>query len=113
MRPANGSKTETLSRSQAGATAMAIASVSVKSPEKFCRHSDYRSCPMSIRARRLAVVVSWIGHPLVFVTISVGIVLATQVASRAAIDRKSTRLNSSHSQISYAVFCLKKKYHQL
>src|SRR2546427_8717296 len=27
----------------------------------------------------------------------------------AAIDRKSTRLNSSHSQISYAVFCLKKK----
>src|SRR2546430_12325355 len=26
-------------------------------------------------------------------------------------DRKSTRLNSSHSQISYAVFCLKKKTH--
>src|SRR2546430_11725206 len=26
-----------------------------------------------------------------------------------SIDRKSTRLNSSHSQISYAVFCLKKK----
>src|SRR5688572_30957675 len=28
---------------------------------------------------------------------------------RDAEDRKSTRLNSSHSQISYAVFCLKKK----
>src|SRR2546430_663778 len=28
------------------------------------------------------------------------------------LDRKSTRLNSSHSQISYAVFCLKKKKHQ-
>src|SRR2546430_11575078 len=28
---------------------------------------------------------------------------------RLARDRKSTRLNSSHSQISYAVFCLKKK----
>src|SRR2546430_9673886 len=28
-----------------------------------------------------------------------------------AQDRKSTRLNSSHSQISYAVFCLKKKTH--
>src|SRR2546430_13284798 len=27
----------------------------------------------------------------------------------AGSDRKSTRLNSSHSQISYAVFCLKKK----
>src|SRR2546430_9191421 len=29
--------------------------------------------------------------------------------SRSSRDRKSTRLNSSHSQISYAVFCLKKK----
>src|SRR5688572_31799194 len=28
---------------------------------------------------------------------------------KAGPDRKSTRLNSSHSQISYAVFCLKKK----
>src|SRR5205085_9460582 len=28
---------------------------------------------------------------------------------RGVEDRKSTRLNSSHSQISYAVFCLKKK----
>src|SRR2546427_5887855 len=30
-------------------------------------------------------------------------------ARRLRRDRKSTRLNSSHSQISYAVFCLKKK----
>src|SRR5438270_6124558 len=30
-----------------------------------------------------------------------------------ARDRKSTRLNSSHSQISYAVFCLKKKKKQI
>src|SRR2546427_2575034 len=30
---------------------------------------------------------------------------------QARQDRKSTRLNSSHSQISYAVFCLKKKKH--
>src|SRR3712207_7508146 len=29
-----------------------------------------------------------------------------------ALDRKSTRLNSSHANISYAVFCLKKKKHQ-
>src|SRR3712207_8619692 len=28
---------------------------------------------------------------------------------RDAVDRKSTRLNSSHANISYAVFCLKKK----
>src|SRR3712207_8725317 len=30
---------------------------------------------------------------------------------RTAADRKSTRLNSSHANISYAVFCLKKKKH--
>src|SRR2546430_7253398 len=35
---------------------------------------------------------------------------APKSAERSArADRKSTRLNSSHSQISYAVFCLKKK----
>src|SRR5688572_32650744 len=33
------------------------------------------------------------------------------VTLTVAPDRKSTRLNSSHSQISYAVFCLKKKTH--
>src|SRR5688572_32709438 len=33
-------------------------------------------------------------------------------SSGLVIDRKSTRLNSSHSQISYAVFCLKKKKKQ-
>src|SRR2546430_10038811 len=32
-----------------------------------------------------------------------------RVARHQRADRKSTRLNSSHSQISYAVFCLKKK----
>src|SRR3989440_4347440 len=31
------------------------------------------------------------------------------VYDRYLVDRKSTRLNSSHDQISYAVFCLKKK----
>src|SRR3712207_9011208 len=30
-------------------------------------------------------------------------------ANPAGVDRKSTRLNSSHANISYAVFCLKKK----
>src|SRR2546429_2825852 len=35
--------------------------------------------------------------------------LAVGLASDSAEDRKSTRLNSSHGYISYAVFCLKKK----
>src|SRR3989475_9326802 len=42
------------------------------------------------------VTVDGVGHPL----------------SAVFTDRKSTRLNSSHSQISYAVFCLKKKKHR-
>src|SRR2546430_9844202 len=37
--------------------------------------------------------------------------LTSQVDLTDSTDRKSTRLNSSHSQISYAVFCLKKKPH--
>src|SRR5687768_18280520 len=37
---------------------------------------------------------------------------AAQVAAAAQRDRKSTRLNSSHGYISYAVFCLKKKTYQ-
>src|SRR2546430_10775457 len=42
---------------------------------------------------------------------AVGLVIAADPAVLVppAGDRKSTRLNSSHSQISYAVFCLKKK----
>src|SRR5688572_28854980 len=35
--------------------------------------------------------------------------LYRDLRDRLAADRKSTRLNSSHSQTSYAVFCLKKK----
>src|SRR2546427_5851803 len=45
------------------------------------------------------------GQPGIFATLDAG-------APRTLglyLDRKSTRLNSSHSQISYAVFCLKKK----
>src|SRR5437588_8097349 len=34
---------------------------------------------------------------------------ANNIATSLSIDRKSTRLNSSHTVISYAVFCLKKK----
>src|SRR3712207_7982017 len=42
---------------------------------------------------------------------SVGLTLSrtTSPVMRHSLDRKSTRLNSSHANISYAVFCLKKK----
>src|SRR3712207_8884164 len=35
---------------------------------------------------------------------------ALAAGAACAVDRKSTRLNSSHANISYAVFCLKKKH---
>src|SRR5687768_17934568 len=38
-----------------------------------------------------------------------GLVAPTNPRGFASLDRKSTRLNSSHGYISYAVFCLKKK----
>src|SRR2546430_3183620 len=41
------------------------------------------------------------------------VLIDERVAGVLALDRKSTRLNSSHSQISYAVFCLKKKKTEL
>src|SRR5947209_10983971 len=46
-------------------------------------------------------------HSLQLVENNVDAVLWT--VGRRALDRKSTRLNSSHANISYAVFCLKKK----
>src|SRR2546430_9112194 len=39
----------------------------------------------------------------------IGATLGVSQIPYYSVDRKSTRLNSSHSQISYAVFCLKKK----
>src|SRR5205085_8528477 len=42
-------------------------------------------------------------------TLGAGLLARGRERARDLQDRKSTRLNSSHSQISYAVFCLKKK----
>src|SRR3712207_8336930 len=51
-----------------------------------------------------------VGGPSHLVGHSDGANVALLVArSRPDLDRKSTRLNSSHANISYAVFCLKKK----
>src|SRR5687768_18102806 len=50
----------------------------------------------------------WVGGATAGVGV-VGIVIGGALAAAAEKDRKSTRLNSSHGYISYAVFCLKKK----
>src|SRR5690606_6346652 len=46
---------------------------------------------------------------LVHHNVAVDCAVVNEVPVHAPIDRKSTRLNSSHVKISYAVFCLKKK----
>src|SRR5438270_4760859 len=53
--------------------------------------------PFSMQTMPLPASTTWTISPRVMVRV------------KSASDRKSTRLNSSHSQISYAVFCLKKK----
>src|SRR3712207_8833642 len=40
-----------------------------------------------------------------------GFAITPRAECKNSLDRKSTRLNSSHANISYAVFCLKKKKH--
>src|SRR2546430_17725268 len=54
-----------------------------------------RSEALEVRDRALDAALGPEGHPA--------------IQREQPRDRKSTRLNSSHSQISYAVFCLKKK----
>src|SRR2546430_5446211 len=62
-----------------------------------------------------AALGAWLGWqmllPIILVAAAVGAVVGIVMLSLRgqSRDRKSTRLNSSHSQISYAVFCLKKK----
>src|SRR3712207_7464429 len=62
--------------------------------------------------RRLAYpndVVDAVGHLVANHMRPYGYAASRDPWSDSAVDRKSTRLNSSHANISYAVFCLKKK----
>src|SRR3712207_7230032 len=57
-------------------------------------------------------VSTWIGHDITVSAqhyLQVPEELYRKVSAGKPADRKSTRLNSSHANISYAVFCLKKK----
>src|SRR5256884_6543233 len=64
------------------------------------------------RAATAALGRSRIGEGLVIPQIALSLVLTVGAGLLVRTDRKSTRLNSSHGYISYAVFCLKKKSHQ-
>src|SRR5688572_32179165 len=52
---------------------------------------------------------AWWLRWILVVVVGLLAMLVPNFADFLSLDRKSTRLNSSHSQISYAVFCLKKK----
>src|SRR2546430_7699233 len=76
----------------------------------------FRSEPVRVAAVRsnsgLYVQVAETLHKrnrLIWEILAAGLLPALLIALATLADRKSTRLNSSHSQISYAVFCLKKK----
>src|SRR3712207_8228778 len=55
------------------------------------------------------LMLALVGTISVFANGLVAYVQAARTTSDSITDRKSTRLNSSHANISYAVFCLKKK----
>src|SRR3712207_7671489 len=63
------------------------------------------------RSSRFAVTRWHWASPRALVPATAGPPTSVEVTARQ--DRKSTRLNSSHANISYAVFCLKKKKHHL
>src|SRR5688572_31380737 len=74
----------------------------------------YTTLFRSLLASRIPAIAR--AHVLAVVVVAIATVPADASRARRAgsvvivtRDRKSTRLNSSHSQISYAVFCLKKK----
>src|SRR2546427_8709446 len=62
-----------------------------------------------LRVPGMPMLLSFVLAGIVAALIGIVFGLPISAATIPARDRKSTRLNSSHSQISYAVFCLKKK----
>src|SRR5690554_7347527 len=89
------------------------------SPANFFKHFAWLlSIQIQLRRKQTTTRTHQDGHPLPFTHIDTDIRRTgcgtddnTPVTSHP--DRKSTRLNSSHVRISYAVFCLKKKNNKL
>src|SRR2546422_10898197 len=72
--------------------------------------SLHDALPISRLASQTAAVMCWVGSGMTTFPFHRSSRRSTSVLGASlAGDRKSTRLNSSHGYISYAVFCLKKK----
>src|SRR5437667_7500616 len=69
----------------------------------------FRSAAASLRATLTSSSESLTGIPIVRLVVAFYYHPARLAIAGGRADRKSTRLNSSHITISYAVFCLKKK----
>src|SRR5262245_64185888 len=92
------------SRNQLSINAVATAS----STEPFTRTEAEKEQLM--RTLKIGLVITFFLAALApAISTRVAALTATPAQSRSSKDRKSTRLNSSHLGISYAVFCLKKK----
>src|SRR2546430_16842707 len=71
--------------------------------------SLHDALPISARIPELLLMIEKVPSSMIFDAVPRLQHKGFRWAPRSFLDRKSTRLNSSHSQISYAVFCLKKK----
>src|SRR5688500_19772062 len=74
-------------------------------PSGVFRHSSIATSP----PKPHECTVGWMAHYTIGVVLALVFVMVFAPAGWLARDRKSTRLNSSHLVISYAVFCLQKK----
>src|SRR3989454_11395758 len=72
-------------------------------------HDSKGSADSLYRINQDAAVIDKIMVEGIIPFVAAGVTLATMIVVMTRLDRKSTRLNSSHLVISYAVFCLKKK----
>src|SRR5689334_24260222 len=69
----------------------------------------FRSQTPKFRLNFTSKLINFLQNSSLVIFLSIESNTSSLVKSRGWSDRKSTRLNSSHSSISYAVFCLKKK----
>src|SRR3712207_8689503 len=69
----------------------------------------FRSVAVSVAALAVALAVPLLGWALLARPQDAAARARANLTRGLELDRKSTRLNSSHANISYAVFCLKKK----